>query len=215
MFFRWWVTRRRSLRNVLLLFASASSVIALLVNLLPVIDDMPWWGIVLIALAALFAAILVILEMFERPQRRIFRKQDTAGILKYMHDWIKHGGRVAIWSRDMSWANNEDTTQLLEVKARRHELLLFLPTASPLSRQLASFGAEVTYYGTNRFESPGSRFTITQYGRDGGSVAVGRARGHNHVIEEFHAGDHPAYHIAADLVGLARSTSMGKTDLSS
>ena len=215
MLFRWCVARRRSLRNVFLLVASASSVIALLVNILPDIDEIPLWGIALISAAALFAALLVILEMLERPQRRIFRKQDTDGVLKYMHDWIKHGGRVAIWSRDMSWANNEETKKLLECKAQRDELLLLLPTANPLSRQLASFGAEVIYYGTTRLESPESRFTLTQYGKDGGSVAIGRARGDTHVIDEFHASDHPAYHIAADLIALARSTPTAKIGSSS
>ena len=209
MLFRWWVARRRSLRNVLLLFGTASSVIALFANFLPDIEEIPWWGIALFVLAAFFAGTLAMLEMSERPKRRIFRKQDTAGILKYMHDWIKHGGRVAIWSRDMSWANNEETKQLLELKARRHELLLFLPSANPLSRQLASSGAEVIHYGATRLESPGSRFTITHYGRDGSSLAVGWARGDTHVIDEFHASDHPAYHIAADLVALARSTPTG------
>ena len=215
MLFRWWVARRRSLRNVFLLFASASSVIALFVNFLPDIDEMPWWAIALISLAALLAVILAILEMIERPQRRVFRKEDSAGILKYMHHWIKHGGRVAIWSRDMSWADNDETKKLLENKAREHELILLLPTANPRSQQLADFGAEVIYYGTTRFESPGSRFTLTQFGRDGGSVAIGRARGDTHVIDEFHASDHPAYHIAVDLVALARSTSIGKIDSSS
>ena len=208
MLFRWWVARRRSLRNVLLLLGTASSVLALFANFLPTIEEIPWWGIALLALAAFLAGTLGILEMFERPQRRVFRKQDTAGVLKYMHEWIKHGGRVAIWSRDMSWANNEETKQLLKLKAQRHELLLFLPSANPLSRQLENSGAEVNYYGMTRLESPGSRFAITHYGRDGSSLAVGRARGDSHVIDEFHASDHPAYHIAADLVALARSTSM-------
>lgn len=205
---RWWVARRRSFRNVLFLLGTACSVIAVLATFLPDIEEIPWWGIAFLALAAFLAATLAFLEMRERPKQRIFRKDDTAGVLKYMHEWIKHGGRVAIWSRDMSWANNEETKQLLEFKAQRHELLLFLPSAIPLSQQLKTSGAEVTYYGTTRLETPASRFTITHYGRDGSSLAVGRARGDSHVIEEFHASDHPAYHIAADLVALARSTSM-------
>ena len=205
MLFRWWVARRRALRNVFLLLGSTASVIALLVKFVPDLDKVPWWCIALFVLAAFFAGLLAILELCERPQRRIFRKQDTAGILRYMHDWIEHGGRVAIWSRDMSWANNYKTRQLLELKAQRDELLLFLPSPNPLSQRLATAGAEVIYYGTALFESPGSRFTITQYGRDGGSLAVGRAHSDTHVIDEFNANDHPTYQIAADLVALARS----------
>lgn len=206
MLYRWWVARRRSLRNVLLLVGTASSVIALFVNFLPVGEEIPWWGIALFVSAACFAVALAVLEMLERPGRRVFRKQDTAGILRYMHDWIEHGGRVAIWSRDMSWANNEETKQLLELKAGRNELLLFLPSSNQLSRELAKSGAEVFYYGADQLVSSGSRFTITHYGRDGSSLAVGQARGDTHVIEEFRAREHPAYQIAADLVALARST---------
>ena len=72
MLFRWWVARRRSLRNVLLLFGTASSVIALFANFLPDIEEIPWWGIALFVLAAFFAGTLAMLEMFERPNGGYF-----------------------------------------------------------------------------------------------------------------------------------------------
>ena len=205
MLLRWWASRRRTLRNLLLLFGSFGSIFALFLNFFPDIKLIPWWGIALLALAAIFAVSLALFEIFERPHRRIFRKDDATGILNYMHDWIEHGGRVAIWTRDMSWANNDKTRQLLELKAQRQELLILLPSPNPLSQQLSTSGAEVIYYGLDRIDSPASRFTITNFGRDGGSVAVGRARGDTHVIDEFYDGIHPAYHIASDLIALARS----------
>ena len=75
-------------------------------------------------------------ELIERPQRHVFRKDNKEGILNYMHDWIEHGGRVAIWTRDMSWADNDKTMQLLELKAQRQELLILLPSPNPLAERL-------------------------------------------------------------------------------
>ena len=71
--------------------------------------------------------------------------------------------------------------------------------------ELAAAGAEVCVYGTNLLESPASRFTIIFFGRDGARVAVGRAVGDTHVIDEFNSGSHPAFHLAADLVALVRA----------
>ena len=204
---RWWTSRRRSIRNLGFLFGSAASIITLFVSVLPDPTTYPWWGVALLAIGAILIVLLAGFEFFDRPQSHVFQRGDNKGILKYMHDWIEHGGRIAIWTRDMSWADNEKTKQLLNIKAERRELIIFLPSEIPLSQNLSEAGAEVFYYGTHRLDPPGSRFTIAQFGRDGSSVAVGRLRGDTHVIEEFRSGDHPAYYIASDLVELARSIS--------
>jgi hypothetical protein len=122
-----------------------------------------------------------------------------------MHEWIEHGGRVAIWTRDMSWAQNPETRRLLTEKARRNELILCLPELNELASELTRAGAEVCAYGASLLESPSSRFTIAFLGRDGSRVAVGRAQGDAHVIDEFSVGGHPAFHLAADLVTLVRA----------
>lgn len=154
---------------------------------------------------AVFAAgALVVLEFLDRRGRRVYARTDADGIKRYMHDWIQYGSRVAIWTRDMSWANNPETRQLLTEKARRNELVVCLPEINDLAMELKSSGAEVCNYGASLLESPASRFTIAYLGRDGSRVAVGRAEGDAHVIDEFSAGDHPAFHLAADLVTLVR-----------
>ena len=207
MLLRWWIARRRSLRKLILLLGSIASIAALVAGLLPDSVTIPWWGFVLIIVSAVFIGLLIFLEFSEHPQRRVFRKGDTDGILKYMNGWIKDGGRVAIWTRDMSWADNEEAQHILHLKATRQELIIFLPTPTSLTQTLAQEGAEVFCYGSTGLASPSSRFTIAHFGRDGSSVAVGRARRGTHLIDEFHSGDHPAYHIAADLALLARSIS--------
>jgi len=122
-----------------------------------------------------------------------------------MHDWIQHGGRVAIWTRDMSWAQNAQTRRLLREKAERTELILCLPEPNELARELSAAGAEICAYGAQHLESPASRFTIAFFGRAGSRVAVGHAAGDAHVIDEFDAGDYPAFYLAEDLVALVRA----------
>lgn len=201
----WWRARGELVRKLLTLFASFASLVGLLIAFLPPLAELPWWAVVLLASAAFFLVLLIVLEILDHRGRRVYAKSDSDGIKRYMHDWIEHGGRVAIWTRDMSWAQNPETSKLLTNKAKRGELILCLPELNDFARQLEADGAEVCGYGERYLESPASRFTIAFFGRDGSRVAVGRAEGDVHVIDEFGAGGHPAFHLAADLVTLVRS----------
>ncbi len=192
-------------RKLVALVASFASMAGLLVAFLPSLKDLPWWAVTLLVLAVLAFIVLVVLEFFDRRYRHVYAHTDAQGIKRYMHQWIEHGGRVAIWTRDMSWAQNAETRQLLIEKARRQELILCLPEVNAFAEELAQAGAEVCAYGARLLESPASRFTIAFFGRDGSRVAVGRAEGDTHVIDEFSAGGHPAFHLAADLVTIARA----------
>lgn len=187
------------------LAASLASLAGLLMMFLPSPKELPWWAISLLVSAVIFFFVLVVLEFVAHRGRRVYAKIDTAGIKRYMHSWIEHGGRVAIWTRDMSWADNADTRKLLREKAARRELILCLPKQNELAAELAAAGAEVCAYGANHLESPAARFTIIFFGRDGARVAVGRADGDTHIIDEFNAGGHPAFYLAEDLIALVRA----------
>lgn len=178
-------------------------MVALVFQFAPPLKELPWWGVVLVTVAAVFFCIYVGLEVMQRNPYRAFRKDNAKAIRTYMHKWIEPGRRVAIWTRDMSWADDETTRTLLAEKASNNELILCISTVNDLTRELRALGAEVCYLG-EYLESPASRFTIADFGRDGSAVAVGRTVGDKHVIEEFSAGEHPAYHIAADLVAIVR-----------
>jgi len=201
----WWTAWGELVRKLVALVASFASMGGLLVTFLPSPKDLPSWAVALLVLAAFSFVVLVVLEFLDRRDRRVYAKADAEGIKRYMHDWIEHGGRVAIWTRDMSWAQNPETRKLLTEKARRNELILCLPELNEFAAELMRAGAEVCAYGTTLLEAPASRFTIAFFGRDGSRVAVGRAEGDTHVIDEFSAGGHPAFHLAADLVTLVRA----------
>jgi hypothetical protein len=160
--------------------------------------------------ATLTTIFFVAFEYISERRRHVYPRSDTVGIREYMHRWIEHGGRVAIWTRDISWADNGATKDLLTQKAKRKELILCMPELNGLAEELSAAGAEVCTYGADVLELPAARFTIRDYGRDGSSVAVGRTRGDTHVIEEFDSGSHPVFFIAQDLVEVARSVGAKK-----
>lgn len=201
----WWKAWGELVQKLIALASSLGSLVGLLVLFLPPTKELPSWIIALLVFATLSLVILIFLEFLDRRGRRVFAKSDVQGIKKYMHDWIEPGGRVAVWTRDMSWAQDQETRSLLMNKARRKELILCLPELNELAKELSGAGAEVCACGARHLEAPASRFTIAFFGRAGSRVAVGRADGDTHVIDEFSAGGHPAFHLAADLVALVRS----------
>ena len=173
----WWKIWGELVLKLLALAGSIASLAGLLFVFLPEPDALPWWGIALLVIAAGLFIVFVVLELSAHKNRHVYAKSDTEGIREYMHKWIEHGGRVAIWTRDMSRAQNTETRRLLREKAARGELILCLPEQNQLTIELEVAGGEICAYGANYLESPASRFTIIFFGRDGARVAVGRARG--------------------------------------
>jgi hypothetical protein len=206
----WWTAWGELVGKLVALVASYASLASLLIAFLPSPTNLPWWAIALLITAAFFFVVLVVLELLTRRGHRVYKRTDTNGIRKYMHDWIEHGGRVAIWTRDMTWAQNPQSRALLLEKAKRNELILCLPEPNELARELEAAGSEVCAYGAKYLEAPGSRFTIAMFGRDGSRVAVGRAEGDTHVIDEF-SRNHPVFHLAEDLIVLVRSLPRRRT----
>jgi hypothetical protein len=194
---------RELIIRVLTLFGSLASVLGLALPYLPPVERLPWWGVALGVTSAFFFLLLVRLEFRSERRRSVYRISDSEAIRRYMHGWISRGGRVALWTRDMGWANTEVTRQLLLKKAAARELIICLPQETKLTKELKLSGAEVSTYNALEGE-PASRFTIVHYGQEGSRVAVGRPMGNYHVIEEFSAEEHPAFHLARDLVRFAR-----------
>jgi hypothetical protein len=189
------------------------SLIALLSSLYPLIDEKQITpttaSIVSIVGVILFFlyGFLVFFEIYTLDGKRVFKQSDSDSIRNYMLHWIAYGGRVAIWTRDMSWAKDEQSKSLLLEKARDGELIICLPVHTSFSEVLEKEGAKIYVYGTDLLSDPSARFTIAYYGRDGSKVAIGRARADKHIIEEFDSGSHPAFHLAYELVQIAKNAS--------
>lgn len=211
-----WPRPKRS-RDALTLMAKLTlillSMIALAATLYPLIDTKkltPATASIISIVAVLLLVLygfLVFFEVFTLEGKRIYQESDTDGIRNYMLHWISYGGRVAIWTRDMSWAKDEESKGLLRLKAKNKELIICLPTHTDFSKELEGIGAEIYVYGEELLAEPAARFTIAYYGRDGSKVAIGRANADKHVIEEFSSGAHPAFHLAHELVQIAKRAS--------
>lgn len=181
-------------------FASIWSVIIALLLVQP--QNLSWpIGIASgVVIAPMIWAIVAVVRS-ETPTR-IYQANDKSGIRNYLYRWIENGGRVAIWTRDMSWAEDADMNQLLLSKAQAKELIICLPKDITKSNYLKQNGAEVVAYGT--WDAPAVSFTIINYNRAGSRVAVGRASGNKHIIQEFSEGEHPAFYMAYDLVRMVQ-----------
>lgn len=121
-----------------------------------------------------------------------------------MYRWLDHDGRVAIFTRDLSWALPSDTELLglMTRKSRAHELTIVIPNHTTLTQQLESDGADIVTYPNLNYIIQ-SRFTFSRLGRAGARVAIGHLDSDTHVIEIADASD-PTFYLAGDLLEIMR-----------
>lgn len=208
---RLWLEWGSLAQRLATLIASSS---ASLVGLYLVFEQQPvkfdGWPRLLVIGAVLLAGLAVCMEVV--AERRLharyktYQRSDEVGIKEYMQRWIGDCGRAAIWTRDLSWVNDDKTREVLLAKARDKNLVICMPRMNQIGRVLEKAGAEVCIYGALEFDSPQSRFTIAYSGNGGTRVAIARPNGNIHLIEEFDSSD-PVLHMASDLVALAKQAS--------
>ena len=183
-------------------FATFGSFITLVISLRDVKE--PWTNgqAILMAFSILGFIATVVLEVsfYVGSRPKVF--SDERGIRNYMYQWLRRGGRVAIFSRSLGWLQDEEMTRMMNQKSEDGELTLVMPAAVANSAKLVSKGAEAIYYGDDY--SIRSRFTIVNRGRADTAVAIGRknAKG-KHIVTEYRASDDdPAYWLAEDMIEL-------------
>lgn len=139
---------------------------------------------------------------YVRTRPMLFASRDRRGINAFMRRWIRDGGRVAVFSHDLTWVD-EAVKDLLIAKAERAELEVFLPRRTArlgeLLNELEAKGARIYTYAELGYV-PKSRFTIVNRGRVGPRVAVGRAVGDKWRIDVFSEGEDPVFAVANDLI---------------
>jgi len=157
-------------------------------------------GLVLgIAICLFVGAILQ--EFWTWHKNRVLTLRKDSAIKKYMYKWISQDGRAVIFSRNLSWINDEKIGSLLLSKAENKELTICLPERINLVEGLEEAGAEICVYPELEYV-PEASFTIIRQGRMDARVAVGRKIKRKHVIEEFGLGEHPVFHVANDLTNV-------------
>ena len=179
-----------------------ASVLALIIPILVSYESISTWMKLGLVVFALLTLLTLVVFFRSAPTIKVYKREDFVGIRNYMFRWIKNGGRVAIWTRDMSWVSDKEMTNMLVGKAKAGELIVCLPEGNDLSDSLRLEGAEVIAYGV--VNTPSSSFTIVNYERDGSRVAVGRPDGNLHIIQEFSVSDSPILQLTNELVRLVR-----------
>ncbi len=184
---------------ILTYIASIASILSLYFGVLPLSETRPPWHWVVIGVVATLIVGFIGWEIYEfvKTQPKSYRSQKK--INSYMCRWVSSGGRAVIFSRDMSWANEEKVKNILIEKAKRHELAICLEKSVDLTAVLAKQGAQIITYG-ELGHVPRSRFTIVDFDKEGARVAVGVHENGVHVIQEFRSGAHPFFAVAEDLV---------------
>lgn len=80
----WWKAWGELLQRFLVLAASFASMVGLLVVFLPSPRELPRWAVALLVSAGFFLAVLIVLEFLDHRGRRVYAKNDTEGIKKYI-----------------------------------------------------------------------------------------------------------------------------------
>ncbi|MDV6348051.1 hypothetical protein R2083_11055 [Nitrosomonas sp. Is35] len=121
----------------------------------------------------------------ELLDRKRFESNDPK-IAVFLCEQLKKAGRVAIFSRDISWiTSGSEAEKLLLQKANSKELVLFVQSITSIAQKLANEGAEVRTYQKFSGYKPKSRFTVLDYEKTGSRVLIGYSSNGEHLIDEF------------------------------
>jgi len=200
----WLKSLYKKYTNLVPLLGSWASLFALLLMFHPGERGLAVIHWFLIILAILCTIVTLYVEIRKRTKIHVFPEENKRGINQYMVKWMGDSGRVAIFSRDMSFASsNKEIKKLLLSKSEKSEVTICLPKEVPLTNELSKKGAKIHAYSRRQDFSPQTRFTIVNYGQ-GTKERVAVAHGENgfHVIQEFSKEDLVIY-LAKDLIDLA------------
>lgn len=129
-------------------------------------------------------------------------------IAVFLCEQLKKAGRVAIFSRDISWVTSgSEAEKLLLQKAKSKELVLFVQTKTSIAQNLADAGAEVRTYQKFSGYKPKSRFTVLDYEKTGSRVLIGYPSNGEHLIDEFNDSDKAIVDLVETFVQLAEHAS--------
>jgi hypothetical protein len=198
----------RLLRQLVATIGTFGALIALVVRVTPHGASLSDGQIALLVTAIVAFGLQIIFDVvdFRRGRAKQFRAgpRQTRRIRDFMFAWINSGGRVAVFSNDLSWVDDDEMRGLLRRKANGGELILVTPRETVLTRELAAAGAETIHYAHVDYVIR-SRFTISQFERSASAVAIGsRTPNGDHRIERFSTGTDPAFSLALDLVEILR-----------
>lgn len=136
-------------------------------------------GVILMVLGIIYVSVFYFLN-----SDKSFKNSDRKGISSYLQKALDNSGRVAIFSRDMTWVQGAAKNKILE-KARRHELIVFVACRNALIDEIIEAGGEVRIYSSavSKNYDPLYRFTIYNFEKHGEYALVGISDKKKHIIK--------------------------------
>ena len=154
-------------------------------------------------LAALLLKICIEIRDYLHERPKTFDANDPK-IEKYLCNFIESGGRTAIFTRDLSWAESGNAKATLDRKAKAGGLDLIVGRQADHITDLMQKGAAAHNYSTLGVD-PRVRFTLVDFKKVGARLAIGYTEsGGKHVIHEFCIRNAVMVQLATDLIELAQ-----------
>jgi len=155
---------------------------------------------------AILSAILLAKEVITlfQERKRFFKIHEKGKIKSYLVDFIEKAGRTVILSRDLSWVDASIQSRI-EDKARKGDLIIFIPKENDISKKLLRHGADIRYFG-ELLNDPAdsiikSRFTIVQWDSNSARMTYPKQYHSTHYNFEYVLND-PTMDVSLDLVRL-------------
>ena len=190
------------LKNSLGFFGSLASIVALFF----VEAEWTWWRILVLIVCGVIALACMFFDVKEYIRNRplVFHSQEA--INAYMKNWISTSGEVVVYSRDLSWVNDEIKGIML---GKGKDLTIFVHQSTLLTDSLQQAGVHIYLYENIPYQ-PVSRFTIIRANKNNRQIAIANpqnSRGKlNHEIYESSdkKGDKFLLDLSADVVNLTK-----------
>ena len=192
------------------ILATISSIIALVESLILIQNNENPAGKIFCYIVFIFSLLYAtnvgynfVLEAQEK-YKRVFLDEEKEKINNYLTNFIKSGSSVAILTHDMSWIS-DNNREMLQEKAKRRELLLFLPQTTSEVEGLKKMGADVRVFG-NLISDPArvlikSRMTVVDWNKAYPKLTFPQKENGLHINYEAESGN-PANALALDLISL-------------
>lgn len=171
------------------------------------LDDQSKAVALFVGLALMGAAIYY--EIRDRPKNlKEFKDKRHASkevqAREYMKKVVNSPGSIAIFTRNMSWLDDE-AYGILKRKAESRDLKIIMQSPTSKSIGLENSGADIIYYEDILPDPISSRFTIIDAGKSSATLSIGNTDNDKdvHRIQRFVKASDPALSLAKDMLVVA------------
>lgn len=163
----------------------------------------------IICIIGIFAiSYLIYDEVQQNKKNKMFSCDNDGEIKKYMYNWISTQGQVSIFSRDLSWVDDQIKILML---SKKEDLSICAAKETDLLKELRANDVNVYLYDDSIFPMV-SRFTIIRSNKSDKQIAIATTQKiHNkekHCIYESRNNlvDNWIIGLAQDLINMTKQT---------